>query len=403
MNPVRESNTGHGEYEPSGTSGPHGKSLWTLALVSLGIFLALGFLDAFQVYTYRAGSGVPVPWDGAIRRSLPFWALWWPLLPLVLWVSSLYKFSKEEWVRSGVMHLLLAALFSLGHLFVYAILRDIWVYGNGLPENIQFLWWKHVSERFALDLVTYCAIVSGHSATQYYQRFIERESAARRLEVEKARLESHLARAELNALKMQLHPHFLFNTLHAISTMVLKGDTKAANQMISRLSDFLRLTLENTGRVEVPLEVEFEFLESYLHIQQARYPDCMSVSIQIEPEAREAMVPNLILQPLVENAINHGISRNPETGRIEVEARKEGNDLVFEIRDDGPGLKDGLEEGVGISNTRARLAQLYSGDAELDLRSQNGERTVATVRIPFRRMSEEEESGLGEIPSGSAD
>jgi LytS/YehU family sensor histidine kinase len=297
----------------------------------------------------------------------------------------------------------LAFLISFFHLYLYAVLRELVVYGNLFPDTIDHSWGKHISERFALDLVIYFAIVSGHNASQYYRRFLDRESAAQRLEVEKATLESHLARAELNALNMQLHPHFLFNTLHAISTLVLKGESRSADLMISRLSDFLRLTLENTGRVEVPLEVEFEFLESYLHIQQARYGDSMSVSIEVAPGARGALVPNLILQPLVENAIGHGISQNTKPGRIEVIARRDSGDLILEIRDNGPGLKGDPNEGVGISNTRARLAQLYPGDFDLNLRSERGEDTVATVRIPFRDSSDSELQEPQEVPSERID
>jgi two-component system, LytTR family, sensor kinase len=192
--------------------------------------------------------------------------------------------------------------------------------------------------------------------------------------------------AQLQALKMQLHPHFLFNTLNSISAL-LEEDVDAADQMLARLGDFLRMTIENSGATKVTLQEELEFLRCYLEIEHVRFHDRLTVNMHIEPEVLEARVPNLILQPIVENAIKHGIVSRIAPGEIEVTAQKNGDALELRVRDNGPGLhRDGpavIREGLGLGNTRARLEQMYGASHHFDMTDAPEGGLRVTVEIPF--------------------
>jgi sensor histidine kinase YesM len=183
---------------------------------------------------------------------------------------------------------------------------------------------------------------------------------------------------------MQLNPHFLFNTLHAVSTLMGR-DVPTARTVLADLSDLLRLSLDHTGENEVPLEDELALLQHYLRIERTRFRDRLCVEEEIAPETRGALVPSLLLQPLVENAIKHGVAPRSEGGHIAVSARREGGDLVIAVADDGPGLAAGdpTSKGVGVRNTRERLAKLYGPDHAFTLENRPGGGLVAEVRLPF--------------------
>jgi LytS/YehU family sensor histidine kinase len=216
----------------------------------------------------------------------------------------------------------------------------------------------------------------------YYRRYREREQAAEQL----AR---GLSEARLQALKMQLQPHFLFNTLNAISALI-PDEAKPARRMIARLGDLLRVTLEHEETQEVTLREELAFLEPYLEIEQARLEDRLTVVMNIAPETLDALVPHLMLQPLVENAIRHGIAARIEPGRVEISSSREPADrLQLEIRDDGRGLNgDGgvsSRRGVGLTNIRSRLEQLYGGGHHFKLENQAAGGVLVQINLPFRR------------------
>jgi two-component system, LytTR family, sensor kinase len=217
-------------------------------------------------------------------------------------------------------------------------------------------------------------------------------------EVAAAHLETRLIEAQLQALQRQLHPHFLFNTLHAISALVHREPDKA-DAMIERLSDLLRLTLDKIGVQQVTLEQELDYLRAYLDIEQVHFGDRLEVIYDVDAHAMDALVPNLILQPLAENAIRHGLEPRSGRGRIAIEAFREGDTLVLRVIDTGRGLfrvpavapREGTgpaEAGVGLSNTRARLSRLYGSAATLDLQPNTGGGAVATVRLPFKTSHE---------------
>ena len=224
----------------------------------------------------------------------------------------------------------------------------------------------------------YGIVLLVHYALKYYARYQEGRVRA-------SQLETRLAQAQLQALKMQLQPHFLFNTLHSISTLV-QEDPAAAEAMIARLSELLRLSLENNGVQQVPLSKELEFIESYLGIEQIRFEDRMQVRYDIDPETLDAQVPNLILQPLVENAIHHGIGGG--SGRIEIRSRHAEGKLILQVLDNGPGLGDPNAsvqpgKGLGLANTRARLETLYGKAHDFVVRGASNGGVEAAILIPF--------------------
>jgi two-component system, LytTR family, sensor kinase len=248
------------------------------------------------------------------------------------------------------------------------------------PRPFWDMFLGRVTSMFHLELLIYGATLGLNYAFSYYARFREREARA-------AQLEAQLTQAQLQALKMQLHPHFLFNTLNGIAGLVRDQRNKAAVEMLAGLSDLLRYTLENAGRQEVPLGEEMEFLELYLNIQQMRFSDRLNVEIEVAPDALRALVPNLILQPLVENAIRHGIAPRAARGTVGVRAARADSVLQIEVYDDGPGLRANASQGqgIGLANTRARLAQLYgAGGHSFSVSNRAGGGTAARLSLPFR-------------------
>jgi LytS/YehU family sensor histidine kinase len=229
-------------------------------------------------------------------------------------------------------------------------------------------------------LVTYAAVVGLSYALDYY-----REAQARALKA--AHLETSLMEARLKTLQAELHPHFLFNTLHAISTL-LHTNPESADRMISRLSDLLRLTFDRSGSASVPLKEELEFLQKYLEIEQIRFQDRLSVRFDIDPETLDVEVPRLILQPLVENAIKHGVAPKSGEGLVQISAKSRDDKIWIEVRDNGVGLSKNARmrftNGVGLSNTRARLEYLYGAGHRLDFAEGNGGLAVQML-IPLQR------------------
>jgi two-component sensor histidine kinase len=242
--------------------------------------------------------------------------------------------------------------------------------------------------------IIYIGVLSAGFARDYFLRYRAREREAARLQSETANLMTQLAEARLSALNAQLNPHFLFNTLNAVSSLV-ERDPRGVRRMIARLSELLRYTLNGASENEVLLGQEIAFLERYLEIMQIRFQDRLEVDVQLGDDARDALVPSLILQPLVENAVKHGVEKISGTGKIRIQARREDDRLVLSVSDNGPG-PSGIqasgeaagEGGVGLENIRQRLEQLYGGAQSLVLVEAPDGGTVAQVVIPFRTRAE---------------
>ncbi|HSK73019.1 MAG TPA: histidine kinase, partial [Pyrinomonadaceae bacterium] len=243
---------------------------------------------------------------------------------------------------------------------------------------------------FIIAFSFYLLVLAFGQAVNYYKQFREEELHASQLELQ-------LSKAQLQALKMQLHPHFLFNALNSISALQHE-DKEAAQEMIARLGDFLRLTLENVGTQEVTLEREIEFLQCYLDIEKVRFGKRLTTDFEIEPEVLNCRVPNLFLQPLVENSLRHGISNKTSQGRINIKASRENGWVKVEVEDNGKGIKDSdlekvFSSGLGLSNTKARLEQLYGSNFRFHLENAEGGGLIAALRLPHKLKKE---SPIGE-------
>lgn len=312
--------------------------------------------------------------------------LWAAITPIAFWMASRLTHERWSWL------LRMAMLLGVG--FVVAVAVDVAVdlfrihafdvprwraRGVSVSRTVSRLW-------FLDDVMIYFAVVAAGFAREYFVRYRLRQEEAVRLHAQAGRLEAQLAEARLRALRMQLNPHFLFNTLHAVSSLV-ERDPRGVRRMIARLSDLLRHTLEDTGAQEIPLEREIEFLRRYLEIMEVRFQGRLDVDVRVPSDAQSALVPNLILQPLVENAVRHGVGGSTDAGRIGVHAHVESGMLHVVVRDNGPGLAgtevDELEEGVGLRNVRERLRQLYGDEAGLSLSDAEGGGLAAEIVLPY--------------------
>ena len=356
--------------------------------IIIGFWTFFGLLNGSQLYLGVWMEGMRLSFWRVFATNVFGWWAWIPATPIVLWLGRHFRVERGTWWRVLPVHLLACLLISIAH-FAFATYAYVLILPFGRENNPRPFWEMFLGRamsQFHLDLLIYAATLGVSYAVSYYFRYREREFRA-------SQLESQLAQAQLQTLKMQLQPHFLFNTLNGIAGLVRDNRNKAAVNMLAGLSDLLRYTLENAGKQEVPLKEELEFLELYLDIQQMRFSDRLQVEMEIEPETLDALVPNLILQPLVENAIRHGTSRRAASGTVGVSARRDDGSLRIHIYDDGPGLKrdDGAKtvEGVGLSNTRARLSQLYGGRQKFTLSERGGGGVEAIIVIPFIRAPQE--------------
>jgi len=360
---------------------------WLKWAIIVGFWTFFGILNGTQLFVGVRMEGMQISFWRSFGTDFLSWLIWIPATPLVLALGRRFPVERGTWPRVLPVHLIACLLISAAHFaFATSIYRALLPFGPPRqPQSFFQLFSGRAISQFHLDLLIYGAIIGVSYAVSYYFRYREREFRA-------SQLETQLAQAQLQTLKMQLHPHFLFNTLNGIAGLVRDSRNKAAVDMLAGLSDLLRYTLESAGKQEVPLREELEFLELYLDIQQMRFSDRLQVEMRVEPEVFDAMVPNLILQPLVENAIRHGVSRRAGSGTVGVSARRDNGSLRISIYDDGLGLKrdDGSAtvEGVGLSNTRARLAQLYGERQRFSISEREGGGVEANLIIPFVRATE---------------
>jgi two-component system LytT family sensor kinase len=356
------------------TSHPIG-ARWQRWVVLLGVWTLIGLSFARQYYVSSSTFGNPVTWRHALNHALTDWYLFALLSPPAIWLARKFAFERSRWLPHAALHLFFSAIFSISWMALRAFAGKWQSSGGGEP--IAGMFETLFVKTFYFNMLIYWVIVSVAHTFDYYRKFHERE-------LNSVELEKRLTQAKLQALQMQLNPHFLFNTLHAISALMHK-DVEAADRMIARLSDLLRYALESTEAQEVPLQQELEFLEQYLEIEQTRFGRRLVVHREIDPATLNAKVPNLVLQPLVENAIRHGIEPQSKPGIIELRARRNNGRLELQVRDNGAGLSAGSvpTEGVGLSNTRSRLQQLYGDAQKLELTNAPDGGLIVSVTIPF--------------------
>jgi sensor histidine kinase YesM len=318
--------------------------------------------------------------------ELPYWFIWAALSPLVFWIARRFPIERPQRIMHGLMHAFACLFISTTHRALYLLIG--WVLHVAAYQRLASLQ-ELYSYLFLFNLPTgfmsYATILMFTQVVEYYRRHRDEELKLSRLNTELAEAKLRAAEAQLGALKMQLQPHFLFNTLNSISAL-LEEDADAADRMLARLGDFLRMTLQNSGEQEVPLQQELDFLRCYLDIERVRFEDRLRIDLSIDGDCLQARVPNLILQPLVENAIKHGIARSSDAGLIEIEARHVDSALRLRVRDNGPGSAplSLSKEGVGLVNTRARLEQMFGSDHSFETGLVAGGGFEVAIRIPFR-------------------
>ncbi len=369
---------------------------WRLGRYELLLIVAcwsfLAFLTVATGLVDDRPSHAGIEWRYVTRAFFEY-LLWALFTPLIFWLSS--RFSVDR------MHHLWRALVLIGAGIVVALFMDLAmdVYReigrSGRNREIEISVVRSLTRLWFLnEFMVYIAVLTAGFAREYFVRYRTRQEEAVRLQAQAVHLQAQLSEARLEALRMQINPHFLFNTLHAISTLV-ERDPRGVRRMIARLSDLLRHTLDSTKEQEVRLEEELEFIQRYVEIMEVRFQGRLEIEMNIEPGVQNALVPNLILQPLVENAIQHGVSKVVGAGRIELSATREDDRLFLRVTDNGPGLPtdDGWlledEEGVGLPNTRARLQQLYGSDQRLSLTPAEGGGLMVEVEMPYHTQREE--------------
>jgi len=363
------------------------KTNWRRAAFVFGGCTLVSFIFAAVSYAAAVGeNNKEFDFVSALRLNLVQFYLWAILSPLIFRFSRRFPIELRPLnLRNLFLHF--PALVSFAGIHQIIHLAVLWFITPRLRRQFPALidcYRAYFGFGFYIDLIIASLIVIAVHALLYYQNF-------RASELAQSSLKTQLAQAQLRALKMQLHPHFLFNTLHSISSLVLEDPSKA-NSMIARLGDFLRLTLENSEQQLVTLKEEIEFLRTYLEIEQVRFGDRLTVAFEIEPTTLSAAVPHLILQPVVENAIQYAIAPRATPGRIHIEAKCLNGSLRLEVKDNGPGIVsngDLIEkQGVGLSNVRARLNQIYGSDFRFELMNSKDGGLTVVMEIPFQREAD---------------
>lgn len=323
-------------------------------------------------------------WELVLRNGF-YWLTWAAVAPFIIWLARRFRFEQRTWRRALGVHavtaLVLTQLHILGTMSLHRALS--WYFDRPLPYPFWPALRRWSIQNTDWEMMTYWAIVGAALAVTYQREARDREVAG-------AKLQTKLVEAQLQTLQSQLHPHFLFNTLHAISALIHR-DPEAADRTLSQLGELLRMTLDHVGEQDVTLAEELDFLDKYLQIEQTRFRDRLTVKLQVEPGTLHALVPWMVLQPLVENAIKHGIAPQPEAGTIQITARRSGDYLVLEVADDGIGLTGdalaALQAGIGLSTTRARLEHQFGRAYQFEFLRQPRGLTIR-IGVPWRPAPE---------------
>lgn len=373
-----------------GHSGGRRIEVW-LIVAFWGIVALLTIIQ--RTLDMRSGA-LRVPPPGEVLQILIIYTFWAVLTPGVFWLCRRFGMEGRAWVGSLIVHLLAAAC-----VVVLVSGLDYWSFqALGLarrgPHPVPSFTRLFFSFFFLKELFIYLVVVAAGFARNYFRRYQVHSREAVELRTHAAELQVQLAEARLHTLRMQVNPHFLFNTLHAVAALV-ERDPRGVRRMIARLSELLRYALDEGTPQEISLEQEMKFIRGYLEIQQIRFQGKLEVQQEIEPAAQDALLPNLILQPLVENAVKHGTSRSVGEGRILIRGRREGDMLVVSVHDNGPGPApshgDGApstSQGIGLRNTRERLESLYGDEGRMTLAPDVDGGCVAQIEVPFHTQAD---------------
>jgi signal transduction histidine kinase len=351
------------------------KRKYTNILLVTGVFTIPSVVAASQAYIW-ALPGKPDSFLPYLLGSMILWYYWALLSPVILLLTRRFPFEKKRWHTSLLMHLVFWVIFSLPEVWL-AVLVYKHIFHQVNPSYTYFQIFKDfVVGKLQLEFITYGCIAGASIAFDYRRKLIERELHALQLQMQ-------LSRAELNALKMQLHPHFLFNTLNTIAMLVRLNENKAAVLTVNGLSELLRKSLKQNGKHQVTLKEELALADCYLDIEKIRFQDQISIVKDIEPATLDMLVPNLILQPLLENAIRHGASQRKADGRVEIRVWRDNGKLHLAVKDNGPGTSNCTEQGngIGLANTQERLHHLYGSNHSFHIARDEG--FTVQISIPY--------------------
>ena len=352
-----------------------------LAMWLFALWTAIAILFAVQGYTYDSLPGHTSPLFDYFRWAFEAWYAWALISPFVLWLAAKRPIDPRRFWQSLPLHLIASVLIALLAVCVQAVFSHFFNTDKGPIRNYIVL---YLSKDVAIYVATYWALTGLAQTLSYY-----RENSNRQMR--ETQLERQLAQAQLQVLQMQLHPHFLFNTLHAIGTLIHE-DPASAEQMLLNLSSLLRVFLEQVSFQQISVRRELCLVDLYLGIQQIRFRDRLTVRSHINPETLHGSIPSLILQPIVENAVVHGIAKNPGEDAIEITTALQGGHLVVEISNSNSSLPsevrpDGSGWGVGLSNTAQRLAQIYNGSAKVSIQARSPRGVVCSITMPFEKAA----------------
>jgi two-component system, LytTR family, sensor kinase len=371
-----------------------GQPAWMIWVVSFGVWMFVTLADTGSIYELYRSTGGFMSFPNVLGMECSQILTCFPITPFVFALAIRYPVQKDNWLRRLLMHLAGGLIFTAAHVTLRGFTPyahwDAHAHGwasaiwdsQAHAFRIQWSIFEQLFLRNIVDDITgpYVLIVLVAHAVAYYRRFRERQLRA-------SQLETQLAKARLQALKSQLQPHFLFNTLHSISALMLT-DVPSADRMMTRLSDLLRMSFEDNGTQVTALSHELEFVNGYLEIEKIRFEERLNIILDIAPDTLDAEVPHLLLQPLVENALRHGISRLSAGGEIRIAASHDEHNLYLRVRDNGPGLgnTDALlsKAGLGLKATRERLETLFGNDLTFEVGAPAEGGVEAFVRIPFR-------------------
>jgi two-component system, LytTR family, sensor kinase len=342
----------------------------------------------------------PTRWWGLLASRVVGIYVLAALSPIIFWLGRRFPIERKFWLRRVGLHLLFSGVFAFIDLAIgaeaYVVMRVIPI----LPRSFSGTYALLLLIGYHGVVVAYWALLVGQHSLRYYRQYQERAQQALRLELQASELQRQLARAQLGALKAQLHPHFLFNTLNAIMVLVRQEKGRQAEETLALLSDLLRCVLDDVEAQEVPLRRELEYLRLYLAIEQVRFQDRLRIETSVDPEVLDAAVPHMALQPIVENAIRHGIGKSSAAGKIEIRAIRSNDLLEIRVQDDGPGLQppsSSPTQGIGLANTRNRLQQLYGESSHLAVKNGEAGGVVATMVIPYHLALDSTQTELIEV------
>lgn len=345
-------------------------------LIIAAIWLLAGVLYSLQSYYYRQQLGVPFDLWPVVITDLTYFIIWGIFSPLIFYLADRFPLERQTWLKFGFLHLVLGTLISMLQRTIYTLIYVQIRPDPETPLTLQRLYLTVVAY-FDYGLIIYAATLFCYVGFTYYQRYVSEQ-------LTNARLSADLTEARLEALQAQLHPHSLFNALNAINTLIVQ-DPPTAIRMVEKLSDLLRYSLQRENRQKVPLSEAMHYIDLYLNIQETRFGERLKIYRDIPDDLLNAGIPALLLQPVVENAVQHGIAEQLGTGILRISARRDKDQLMLAVEDNGPGLISGFSQaetqGIGLSNTRARLENLYGDRAELTLASDNGVKAV--IAIPY--------------------